>query len=345
MKKNWPTISFVIATRNSERTLARCLLSVRNQAYASEVEIVIADGGSKDKTLQIAKRYGAKILNVPEHKQNAEYNKGVAANAAKNEILLFIDHDNILPHKNWLKNMIRPLLEDKEIIGSGVLRFKYERKMSLIDRYSALFGGTDPVTIFFNKSAHQGYLYNGFHLRGKLIKENNGYVEVELDPQSLPALGGNGAILRRSLLKKANSKPDYFFHIDIHFDLAKLGFTRYAFVKDTIIHMTDTSLLSFLRRRRYFIEKYHFEDNSKRRYSIYNPKNDKLALIGFILYSSTVIMPTIDALRGFTKVRDLAWFIHPLMCLGVMIVYGITTVKEGVNNVFLAKKVGSGDRS
>lgn len=336
-KTSWPSVSFAIATRNSERTLDLCLASIIAQDYPAPLEIVIADGGSNDKTLSIAKKFGAKVLKVLEYKQNAEYNKGVAVNACENEILVMIDHDNILPHKEWLKNMIRPLVEDDEIFGAGVLKFHYDKNMSIVDRYSALFGGTDPVTIFFNKSAHQSYMYNGFHLKGQLIIDRGAYYKVRLDSEGLPALGGNGSVLRRKILRYANIKPEYFFHIDIHVDLARNGFITYAFVKDTIKHLTDTTFISFLRRRRYFIEKYHFEDQSKRRYSIYDPKQDKVALMGFIVYSSTLILPTVDAARGFMKIRDFAWFIHPLMCLGVLLVYGITTIREGVKNVFLAR--------
>lgn len=344
-KITWPSVSVAIAARNSERTLALCLSSVRKQNYPAPIEIVIADGGSIDNTLNIAKQFNAKVVRVPEHKQNAEYNKGMAVKAAKNELLLMIDHDNILPHKNWLKKMIMPLLEDNKIFGSGVLRFHYNKKMSLVDRYSALLGGTDPVPFFFNKSAHQSYFYDGFHLRGKVISEKKEYYKIELNPDALPALGGNGSILRRKLLSKAKSSPKYFFHIDIHVDLAKQGFTTYAFVKDTIIHLTDNSFIPFLRRRRYFIEKYHFVDHSKRRYSVYDHNVDKIALVGFVFYSSSVVLPTIDSIRGFIKVPDLAWFLHPLMCLGILLVYGITTIKEGVKNVFLAGKNGASDRS
>ncbi|MBI2596886.1 glycosyltransferase family 2 protein [Candidatus Daviesbacteria bacterium] len=343
-KNKWPSVSVAIATRNSERTLALCLSSVRNQNYPSGLEIIIADGGSVDQTLVIARRFKSRIINVPEYKQNAEYNKGVAVKKCKNEILLMIDHDNILPHKNWLKNMIRPLVEDSTIIGSGVLRFHYDKDMSLVDRYSALYGGTDPVTIFFNKSAHQGYLYQNFHLKGELVEERKYYYKVQLYPNALPALGGNGSILRRSLLKYANTKAQYFFHIDIHVDLAKKGYTTYAFVKDTIIHLTNNNFIPFLRRRRYFIEKYHFVDHTKRRYSIYDSKTDKSALLGYVVYSLSIILPTLDAMRGFIKIRDYAWFLHPLMCLGILLVYGITTIKEGVKNVFLAGNSSVGYR-
>lgn len=345
LKLGWPSVSFAIATRNSERTLALCLSSIRAQDYPAKIEIVLADGGSKDQTLQIAKKFNARVINVPENKQNAEYNKGVAVNAAKNDILVMVDHDNILPHSGWLKKMISPLLEDNEIFGTGVLRFHYDKKMSLIDRYSTLLGGTDPVPFFLNKSAHQSYLFDGFHLKGKLIKEENNYYKVSLDYKNLPALGGNGSVLKRKLLRYAKSSPEYFFHIDVHVDLTKKGYTDYAFVKDTIIHLTGNSFLPFLRRRRYFIEKYHFEDQSRRRYSVYDSNKDKAALFGFIFYSLTLVLPMFDSIRGFLKVRDIAWFVHPVMCLGILIVYGITTIREGVKNVFLAGKAHACYRS
>lgn len=336
-KIKWPSVSFVIATRNSQRTLNLCLSSIKAQEYKAPVEIVIADGGSLDDTLTIAKKFNSRIIKVPKNKQSAEYNKGIAANAAKNDILVMIDHDNILPHKRWLKNMIKPIIEDSEIFGTGVFRFHYNKNMSIIDRYSALLGGTDPVPFFFNKSAHQSYLYEKFHLKGNLIKENRDYYKVELDPKKLPALGGNGSALRRGLIKYAKASPKFFFHIDIHVDLAKKGYTTYAFVKDTIIHLTNNDFISFLRRRRYFIEKFHFEDHSKRRYSIYDEEKDKFALFFFIVYSSTIVLPLIDAIRGYNKVKDIAWFIHPIMCIGILLVYGITTVREGVKHVFLER--------
>jgi glycosyltransferase involved in cell wall biosynthesis len=301
------------------------------------MEIVVADGGSNDGTLQIVKRYNVNLIRVPKEKQNAEYNKGIAARAAKNEILIFIDHDNILPHKEWLKNMVTPLVEDKEIFGTGVLRFYYDKSMTLLDRYFALIGGTDPIAVFFNKSAHQSWLYQDFHLRGTVVKRLKGYYIVKFDPDKLPALGGNGAALRRSLLKEVLSNEEFFFHIDIHVDLVRKGFTKYAFVKDSVKHLTNNKLVPFLKRRKYYVEKYHFMEQSRRRYSIYEPEKDKIALFMYILYSTTIVGPFLFALRGYGKIRDKAWFIHPLMCFSMLFVYGVSTIKEEFKRVFLAK--------
>ncbi len=333
----WPTVSFAIATYNSARTLELCLDAVKAQDYPATIEIIIADGGSKDNTLEIARKYTSNIILVPIEKQNAEYNKGVAVGHARCEILALIDHDNILPHPQWLKHMVQPLIDDPSIIGAGTLRFQHDTTMTPLDRYFALIGAPDPVPFFLNKSAHQSWLYSGFHLRGELLEEKKDYFVVELDPEKMPALGGNGAVLRRSLLKHAKADPDNFFHIDIHVDLAQAGFRRYAFVKDIIKHLSNNSLFPFLSRRRYFIEKYHFLDYSRRRYSIYEPTKDKKALIAYIIYSVTIIGPLLHAVRGYFHVRDTAWFLHPVMCFAMLVVYGVPTVKEELRRVVLAR--------
>ena len=53
-------LSVVLATRNEEANLAKCLESVRQLAD----EIVVADERSTDKTMEIAKKYRAKIISV-----------------------------------------------------------------------------------------------------------------------------------------------------------------------------------------------------------------------------------------------------------------------------------------
>src|SRR3989344_8360084 len=114
-----PSVSCVIATFNSSDTLTECLTSVFSQNYPpKKLEVVIVDGGSKDSTHQILKKFKVRKYNVPPEKQEAEYNKGTGIMHARNELILMIDADNILPHKNWLKKMVKPMVENKEIIRS-----------------------------------------------------------------------------------------------------------------------------------------------------------------------------------------------------------------------------------
>lgn len=333
-----PSISVVIPTYNSIRTIRKCLKSILKQDYPkSYIEIIVVDGGSMDGTIPAVKKLGAKIIKVASNLQNAEYNKGVGVNAAKNEILLMLDHDNIIPHKMWLRKIVTPFLENKQVVGVEPLRFHYDKKMKLMDRYFALIGGTDPVAFYLGKNSHLSYIFDKYNLLGKSIDCGDYYL-VKFHNNYLPALGGNGAAIKRKImLNNSKSDPVHFFHIDVHVDLVKKGFNTYALIKDSIIHVPHSEFFSFLARRKYFVEKYYYEDMKKRRYSIYNPKKDKLKLIYYVIISLTVIIPLSDSIRGYLKVRDLVWFIHVFMCLAFLIIYSTAVFKGVFKNVILEK--------
>ena len=75
-----PRVSFVIPTLNSEHYLAGCLDAVRAQDYPEDlVEIVIADGGSTDRTREIAEGYGARVVDNPGRTGEAGKAAGIAA--------------------------------------------------------------------------------------------------------------------------------------------------------------------------------------------------------------------------------------------------------------------------
>ena len=60
--REWtPLVSVITATYNSEATLCRTIESVLNQTY-SNIEYIIADGASNDRTLEIAESYKPKFL-------------------------------------------------------------------------------------------------------------------------------------------------------------------------------------------------------------------------------------------------------------------------------------------
>lgn len=320
----YPSISVILATYNSQDSIEKCLDSIFSQNYPKDkIEVIVADGGSKDNTLNILSKYKLELIKIPAGKQEAEYNKGVAISKAKNEILLLIDHDNILPHKDWIRKMVKPLIENGEITGSEVLRFHYNPKDNILDRYFALIGGVDPVPYYLGKDAKLSWAFDKYNLLGK-AKDMGQYFLVKFKSEKIPTLGANGFMIRRSLLKYAKSNPENFFHIDINYDLIKKGFNTYAFVKDDIIHYKKTKFLEFIKflvRRKKIMEIQYFESLRKRRYAVFIGSQDRLGLIKFIVYTITFVKPTFDAFYGFLKIRDFAWFLHPFVCWAFLITY------------------------
>jgi len=87
--KDKPLVSVVVPTFNSERFLGRCLASVRAQSYGN-VEVVVVDNYSTDKTRSIAEKYGAKIVLCKAGRSRA---RNVGAGYAKGEFVFSVDSD------------------------------------------------------------------------------------------------------------------------------------------------------------------------------------------------------------------------------------------------------------
>lgn len=84
-------ISVVLAVYNEEDNLRNCLESVKRLAW----EIVIVDGGSKDKTLEIARKFGAKIIQT-NNPPVFHINKNKAIDAGSGDWILQLDADEVV---------------------------------------------------------------------------------------------------------------------------------------------------------------------------------------------------------------------------------------------------------
>jgi len=104
------SISIVIPTYNSAKTLPACLESIREQDYpVDKVEIIIADAWSSDGTLEIARRFTDKIYcNLL---KTGEAGKAVGVGYVRGEVVALIDSDNILPERGWIRSMMGPFLD------------------------------------------------------------------------------------------------------------------------------------------------------------------------------------------------------------------------------------------
>lgn len=108
-------ISAIIIARNEEENIKQC---IENLKFVDE--IVVVDNKSKDKTVQIAKRQGAKIYEVPG--LDFSYLRNIGKEKAKGEWLFYIDAD---------ERVSKELLEEikKVIAKSGKFSaFSFVRK-------------------------------------------------------------------------------------------------------------------------------------------------------------------------------------------------------------------------
>lgn len=107
MKK---TISIVIRTFNEERYLDELLeMILLQKANDYNVEIVIVDSGSFDQTINIAKKYNCKIVNIKKEEFTFGRSLNVGCENATGDFLVFISGHCIPSNENWLVNIVLPL--------------------------------------------------------------------------------------------------------------------------------------------------------------------------------------------------------------------------------------------
>ena len=126
--------SVIIPAYNEAKLLPRLLdsISIAAARYGrDQVEIIVADNMSTDKTGIIAESKGCRIVTVTKRRIAAARNGG--ANAANGEILCFIDADSEL-HPNTLRKIDEAMRDDNIIAGAtGV--FLERRSIGLIATY------------------------------------------------------------------------------------------------------------------------------------------------------------------------------------------------------------------
>ncbi len=112
-KKKKKNVSVIVTAYNEEENIEKCIESIQNQDYDGDVEIVIVNDGSTDKTADIIANYPVKLINLENNHGKAQaLNMGV--NNAKGDILVFSDSDSQMA-KNAIRLLVEYLEEHKEV--------------------------------------------------------------------------------------------------------------------------------------------------------------------------------------------------------------------------------------
>jgi len=106
-------LSIVIPVLNEEEYLPLTLSEIKKQNF-SDYEIIVADAGSNDKSVEIAKDFGCIIIKggLPAKGRNE------GARIAKGDTLLFVDADLVFLPENFLENVLKVFEERKLKVAS-----------------------------------------------------------------------------------------------------------------------------------------------------------------------------------------------------------------------------------
>jgi glycosyltransferase involved in cell wall biosynthesis len=328
-------VSAVVPTLNSEKYLAECLGSLRDQDYPGELEVIVVDAGSTDATLAIAREQGVdQILANP--LRTGEAGKAVGFRSARGGLILTLDSDNVVVGRDWLRQMVAPF-EDADVISAQALRWDYRRSDYFITRWAALTGVNDPVALYVGNYDRYSYLTGRWTDCSHTAERRDGWLRVVLDPAEVPTMGANGYIVRREALDVV-PVGDYFFDVDFVYDLVQRGHRTIALVDVPVRHYYCDSIGRYYKKTRRRIDDYFFFARAGTGRSYPWTTRNTRGIARFAI-SSVLVLPLLaDVVRGARRRPDPAWLFHLPACWITLGVYGAGTIRGLVRPRMLERR-------
>ncbi len=161
-----PKISIIIPTINEASNLPLLLSDL--SSIQKEGEIIIVDGGSKDKTIEVANIYGATVCQSKERNRGLQLDMG--AKNSKGDWLIFLHADTRLTH-DWFREIKSVLKGEKNYIY--YFKFKINHK-KIIYRVLEIFVN------FRSQYFKQPYGDQGLIIHRTTYFKNNGFKKIPL---------------------------------------------------------------------------------------------------------------------------------------------------------------------
>lgn len=180
-------VEIIIPTLNEEDTIGELIQSIRFQKLPVKISIMVIDGGSKDKTIEICKRENIRVV-----KQRGK-GKGIAMREAVEysdaDIIVFIDGDGTYSMDD-LGALLEPLLKDESdmVVGSRILG---KREKGSISAFNIIGNTLFNKTINFAMKAHVTDSLTGYRairrelFRNLILFSNSFEIEVEMTVEAL----------------------------------------------------------------------------------------------------------------------------------------------------------------
>lgn len=318
-----PRVSFIIPTLNAAVTLPRCLRAIRSQDYPQEnVEIIVADAYSTDKTRRIAGQFKAKVIDNPEILH--EPGKTLASKKATGDLLFFTDADNILAGRKWLANMVRPYLEQEHVLGF-LPQTTAPPDSSGLNRYLGyLF--TDPLTWFIYGAAANPHDYKKIYTPVVAKKDYEIY-QFTVSDHPLFGLSQGSGIARSFDRGGLGHADDILSGIKLVSEGGLVAYVPAALV----YHYHVGTLADFWKKYRWRVRNNIVQSvkgmGLVNRLAYFN-RWRKLKLILFIPYSLSLIFPLFDAIQLSLKWRDPVMFWHVPACFYLALIIGVEYTRK-----------------
>ena len=184
---------------------------------------------------------------------------------------------------------------------------------NVLNRYFALIGGNDPLCYYMGKNDRykypKGYPYE--------------------DKSTNLSYGDNGFFIRKDIIEKTDL--DNYYHID---NIIETGIQPIPMAQLDIWHKTGGNIFSFFSKRYRYGLQHAFNKNRRWHLVDFRQPKDIVRLIWFIVCTLTIIQPLYLSFRGYRKIQDVAWFLHPIICFLFLMTYTILMIHLGLRQLF-----------
>ena len=311
---NFPRVSFIIPTLNTEAILENCLATIARQTYPRDrYEIILADAHSKDRTREIGKKFGAVILD--DNGKNMEEGKRLALQHATGEFIVFVDADNEITHTDYIELAVKALTANPQALGVEGYYLPSPKMNSFCAYVTHLLHISDPVCWLMSANP-------------QLIARDGDVERWILPPGTFSyPLGANGFVYRRADLQsvQANEK---FQDTHVAMFLMKNGKREWLRIRGRgVHHYYVQTLRGFVQKRRRATV--HFLRVQEEMPVNWMKEKPLVPLWLAAVYCVTFFGPIFHTLRGLMRDHDARWLWHLPACVGSVLgnAWGVWTYR------------------
>lgn len=297
---NWPKVSIIIPVYNRVVFMKPALDSIFKQNYPkNKIEVLVVDAGSTDGTLEVAKKYPVKVIHIsdPMARKIGEPGKVLGFKKMTGDFYFYLDSDAEFVSKNFIHDLIYPLIEDKTLAGSFT-RYVPSKRQNTFNRY-----------VSNNELQLWGMLaYLLPKIKDMTIEKRKKYDVVIIDAKRPLPVGM--CFFRKKFLDEVVTDPDKYNYVDIAIplELASVGHDRFAYVEKAGMHHRRDGLKRevFRARRDVTITYLPVVGTRKFNYIDFNKPTDLLKVVFWVVWVNLLIPSFIVGVYKCIKWRDWA---------------------------------------
>ena len=308
-------VSFIMPTLNAGALLDNCLASITRQTWPRDrCEIILADAHSTDSTRDIAKKYGALV--VDDDGKNMEEGKRLALRRATGEYIVFVDADNEITHPDFVERAVKALAANPQALGVESYYLPSPKMSSFCAYLTHLLHISDPICWLMSTNP-------------QLVARDG-----EIERWTLPGgslsypLGANGFVFRRADLESVKA-GEHFQDTHAALHLMRAGKREWLRLRGRGVHhnYVQTWWGFVKKRRRATVHFLRVQEEAKTNWMKEKPP---VPLWLAAVYCVTFAGPLWHTLRGLIRDRDPRWLWHTPTCIGSVLgnAWGVLTYKR-----------------